>query len=675
MSNISIKSTSISKKDSASNIGNSEFFKLKKEYEKQKRKMQKTDFANSPVALEKELTLLTKLKELAEKEGLSEEVKSILDREQSIYTKLANNHLNSDSGFYYPQVAFKGSKSKEFNLSPNNGFTRGYSLEFLEDIDEQEFVNMFKSLYPDIMLDENAEAIIKILGSKNFGASNAAYIIKKCMDDKGHISVDKLCTIKLLTDAEMTSAVIPQILEEFAFFDEKSQQEKIDLDSCKKICDFKYLGFSDIDSLHLTRYLNSNLSDSDSVVKNILRMNKSGISSDAILRIFDALRTYDVETGKDNISNSSVQSVIRIKKALILARNNEKTERNNPINLLGIQKFSFGNDIMIVKDGEIKCISPVEGESVFSLQQQYDEMISKIEDNLLINFVNKYKDKNGEIDSKYVRTLIALRHYGITYGPLLNMIDMCINKNGRIDKNTLETIEALKKSGALSEDITLILSSIKKDSDELYNQADINNASILTSQVIPGQIVVALLPDIAKDENLKDFVIDFSSLMEDKKYLIDLVNLVKDDKGNIDENAMDVIYNLAQNILDKDNSINMKEFLGQAARILNSVKNDGDDNVNDEGAGIVALMCQNSQSIDDIVAVLDACHDSKGCIDKKLSELTWKMSLQKADSNQILKLIVSCKKEENINYNLIDTIISFFNSNVPIEKILKFALN
>ena len=101
MSNFSIKSASISKKESSSNIGNSEFFKLKKEYEKQKKKMQKTDFANSPVALEKELTLLAKLKELAEKEGLLSEVKNIEDREQSIYTKLANTPVTSNGELYY----------------------------------------------------------------------------------------------------------------------------------------------------------------------------------------------------------------------------------------------------------------------------------------------------------------------------------------------------------------------------------------------------------------------------------------------------------------------------------------------------------------------------------------------------------------------------------------------
>lgn len=677
MSNFSIKSASISKKESSSNIGNSEFFKLKKEYEKQKRKMQKTDFANSPVALEKELTLLAKLKELAEKEGLLSEVKNIEDREQSIYTKLANTPVTSNGELYYSPLTFKGGSSsiRKEKLSTDEE-TSGLDNIFYSQTEQMsdEFLEGFKSQHNDIPLDDNSEEIIRVLGKKNYGMSNTAYIVKKCIGDDGHTSLDKLCAVKLFADADMSSAIIPQLLEELVVSDDESSPEKIDIDACKKVCDFKHMGFEDIDSLHFTRYLNSNFENKETVVKNIIRLNKSGIGSDATLKILDSLRTYDSETGKDNISNSSIQSVLRIKKALLLARNNEKSERDNPINLLGVQKFSFGDDVMIVKDGKITYITPVEGESVYNLQQQYDEMVSKIEDNLLIDFVKKYKDENGEIDSKYVRTLIALRHYGVTYGQLLNMVDMCINKDGNIDKNTLEVIKELKSSGVLSDDIPLIMTAITKDNDGLYNKDDISNASMLTSRVTPGHVIATLLPDMNKNENLKDFVLDFSSVIEDKKYLIDLVNLVKDDKGNIDENAMDVIYNLAQNILRDDNPINMSDFLKYANNIIQAAINSGENKVNDEGAGIVAIMCQNFKSPEDIISALDACHDSKGNIDEKLSEVIWMMSLQKSDIDQMLDIIDACKREGYINYNLVDTIISFFNSGLPVEKILEFAL-
>ena len=675
MSDLSIKPRSISRKDNSIDIRNSEFFKLKKEYEKQKKEMQKSDFANSPVALEKELIILAKLKELAKKEGLSDEIQSIADREQSIYTKLANTPMNQYGISYYPQLTFKGSNFsiQQEKISSVKRAIENNSLH--SEKDEDEFLNGFKSEYKDIPLDENAEKIIKILGKKNYGISAAAYIIRKCIGDDGRTSFEKLSAIKLFTDADISNAIIPQLLEELIVSDDESGQEKIDVKACKTLCDFKYMGFNDLDSLHFTRYLNSISPDNDDFIKNIVSMHKAGINPDAVSKILDELRTYDTATGKYNINNSSAQSVIRMKKALVLARNNEKSERKNPINLLGVKKFAFGDDIMIVKNGEINYISPVEGESVYNLQQQYDEMISKIEDNLLLDFIKKYKDENGQIDSKYVRILIALRHYGITYGTILNMIDMCINKDGSIDKNTMETINTLKKSGALSDDIPLILNSVIRNADSSYNQNDINNASYLSSQVTPGHIIAELLPDMRKNPNLKDFILDFVNVFEDKEYLFDLLKLIKDDNGNIDENAMDVIYNLAQNILRDDNSIDASDFLKYANNIINAAKNDKETHVNDEGAGIVAIMCQYLKSPEDIITALDVCHDDKGIIDEKLSEVVWMMCLQKSDIVQISELIDACKKQKAINYNFVDTVLYLFSSGISVEKILKYALN
>lgn len=674
MPDFSISNASINKGVKSVSKENGKYQTLKDEYDKTKRKIGNTDFANAPVILEKELAVIAELKDAAIKEGLEEEVKQLESREQAIYTQLANRAKMPVSAAFYPQVAFKGSfNNLSYNIPGEKKEAADLTSEHYgePDIEEQDYVSLYSAAYENFIPNENSCAIVDMLGRKGYGTANTAYILKKCADDDGSVPDDKVEALKLFTDASISSAAIPQMLEELVINSPSDTEIKMDLDACRKVCDIKSIGFTDFESIKLAKFFKDNLEDESSVMNSVKKMFLSGISSDSAFKILNILKTNNPNTGLNKVSSSSVQSLCRMKKSMALSRNNEKLERDNPINRLGVQMFTFDDNVMVIKDGKITYITPVEGETVHELQQEYDELVSKIEDNLLCEFAAKYKDSNGEIDSKYARTLIALRHKGVTYGQLLNMLDMCVSKDGSINKNMISVIGNLKESGALSDDIPVILEACEKDAEGNYKSEDIEIAAELSKAVISGNQIAEFMPDIKSNGNIKDFIISFSPFFEDRKLLSELVTLVKDDNGNIDENAMDVVYNLAENILNSDNPVKEKDFMDYANMIVYAAMNDEDDKVNDEGAGIVAIMCQNRKSPEDIVSVLDACRDFKGAIDEKLSDIVWNMSHQKAETSQILDLLSACKS----NYNMTDTIISYFDSGIPMDKILKFALD
>ena len=109
MSDFSIDSASLAKNITSSNQQICDFSGLSKEYNSFKKKMQKTDFSNSSAFLEKELSLLSKLKDAAQREGRKEEIEKISQREQSIYKILANNRISSQISYvYYRPVSFSG---------------------------------------------------------------------------------------------------------------------------------------------------------------------------------------------------------------------------------------------------------------------------------------------------------------------------------------------------------------------------------------------------------------------------------------------------------------------------------------------------------------------------------------------------------------------------------------
>ena len=638
----------------------SEFEVLKKEYNSFKKKAAKSDMANSPVMMEKEYDLLQKLSIAAKNETLENEQAWIDKRITEIQNSFAQQGQTLKLPVY-PMPSFKGLSTKNTAFNPN------------EDVDNLKILENYKKA--DGTIDENAQAIVTAFDSSIADGYSLSYLLKKCCDDDGAIPDDIAQAVSILAKASVKPVIIPQILESIVA-ENDSGKDVLNLSMCSKIADFKKADFDDFEALKLVQFLNSDFEDKASVETKILKMKKAGISTDSIIKILDSLAVKSKDTSLRTISDSAVKSVVSLKKALVSTRSNEKAERDNPINHLGVITIKFGNDVMIMKDNKVTYISPVEGESVHDLRKEYSEIISKIEDNLLLEYVKKYRDKNGEIDSKSLRIMSVLRNNGIPYDQLLSMTDFCLEENG-INAHKLNTITQIKSSGALGIDILPLLNVVEKEQDGSYSSEDIKNICSLSSAVIGGKEVSALLPEVRGNENIKEFFVYFSQFFEDKSNLLKLLPLIKDEEGNIDENAMDVLYVLAHNFfVVAAEPMNEEQFVQNANDIVYAAMNEDEINVNDEGAGICSIMCQNGERYEDILFMLQQCKDSSGKINSKLSEILWELSVGKTQIQDIKSAIEFCKTADgDIDNMRADSLISLFEKGYPQDKVIDYVKN
>lgn len=627
MSDFSIKAKNVDIQGKSS-ISKGSYSSLKKEYDCAMKKMSQSDFANSPAAMEKELTLLAKLKVEAGKEGLEDELKQIESRQQAIYTKLANNKRSDISNVYYKPISFGCSQCNP-------------------------------------MIDPALNDKFK---SHGYTESDINYVLKKCTDIDGNICSDKTEAVDMFLDAGMSSAIIPQLLEEFEISEEESDST-IDLYACQTVCDYKLNGFDDYAALKYTKFLQNGFDDEQIVMNAAMKMKKSGISSDNGLKLLDILKTKNPETGLFDVDRGAVQSLTRVKTILSSTKENENKERNNPINKLGVQTLKAGNTLIIIKDNKIVKVTDA-NESILDLQTAYDELISGIEDELLCDFAGKYKNEEGGINTIYPRTLIALRRAGITYPMLMEMTQRCVDENGVVNKNEISNVSVLKEAGVLSEDIPVILDACNKKEDGTYDELDINNAVSLTGLLIRGDGIAKLLPSVKNNENMKDFISFFAQLVDKDEDIVNLVSIVENGDGKVDENAIDVIYSLAEKGLDNKDSLNMEEFISQAKDLVSVCKNKNEDVISDDAAGIVSIMLKHSKTIDNIKAIIEDCRDDDGKIDEQLAEIVWDANLQDADMIQIMQLIDICKPSQSVDFYIANTIIKCFDMGLPVDKII-----
>ena len=635
----------------------SQFASLKKEYNSFKKKAAKSDMANSPVMWEKELELLQKLSELAKKEALTSEQEWIDIKLSEIIKKLSAQEIAPNASYYSP-ASFKGTPVK-----------KGISVSF-EKAEPFKILDAYTK--SDGTIDENIKKIVGSFDPSVLDEYNLSYLLKKCCNDEGNIDDDVAQAIEVLASASVGPAIIPQILESIEVEDQYGKRT-FDLSMCDRIFSLKKAGFDDSETLKFVDFLNSGFEDQSAIESQICKMKKLNISSDAIISILKALSVNNASASKKIVSDSAVKSIVSLKKTLSAKRTNEKLERENPINQLGVLTVNLGDDIMIMKGNKITYISPVEGKSVYDLRKEYDDMIAKLEDGLLIEYARRYKDANGEIDSKYLRTTTVLRNNGISYDQLIDMTDFCVGADG-INNDKLNAIIQIKSSGALGADIMSILSSVEKQQDGLYSSEDIGNACDLSSAVIGGKEVAALLPEVRNKKDVKEFFVYFSQLFEDKSNLLKLLPLIKDEKGNIDKNAMDVLYNLANNFLiSSESPMSESKFVQTANDIVFAAMDKDDINVNDEGAGICSIMCQSGHNAKEILLVLEKCKNPAGKIDEKLSEILWNLCLGKTNISDIECVINFCKKNTGeIDSIRSDSIISLFEKGYSKEEIINY---
>lgn len=655
MTDFSVRKSSVSKDVKLKSAEKSDFKKMKSEYLAMKKKADKSDFANSPVMLTSELEMLGKLKKLAKLEKADSELSWIEEREAVIRKALKGHKQNIVCSSYYNPVVNFGRKED--------------SQDSAGSVDFEQLMELCKK--SDGTFDTNAEAMLNSLGKKNVDLPAVIEIIRKSKGDGNDIIPSYAQAIVKLVDSGVKKADLFSYTEAFTTGEDGS----IDLESLDNALDFTVKGMSSKDSIKLASLLNENFTDKSQIKTAMMKLHKASVSPETINSLIEMLALEDIVTGQKTVSKKAVDQVLNLKKLLLSTRKNEDNERQNPINMLDVNVFTFGDNTMVMKNGKITYLTPVEGEDYELSKERYDSMVAAIEDSMLLDFVSRYKDSNGEIDSKYLRIAMVLRNSGIVYNQVLDMIDSCINSEGNIDKERLEAIISVKKAGALCDDIHGILDACERMPDGKYNEDDLQTVCDLTSAVIGGKEVCSLLPEVRGNGGLKEFVLLSSPAFSEKSNLLKLISIMKGKNSSVEENALDVMNDMVYNFLgNTEKLMPEKEFVSQASEIINLARGKCGI-ITDDAAGICAIMCENGESAENIKSALKLCSDTSGEIDEKLAEILWDMSVQHASYAEIQDAISICKNaDKSINYSNADMILSLLEAGYSKDKILSFVI-
>ncbi len=618
-----------------------------------------SDQKNSIVSMAEQMDDLRHLKELAIQENRADDIKDIDNQIEELARKINAFKSQLPSEIYHDYVIEEpavSSVQEEDNVqSGEQNSSQGTALS-----DKKYYAGDIEALFDK---EDN-----------DYHVSN---LIKQCTQD-GEITQNTYDAVSILAAAGITPNIVSQILDNISVGDENQPvsgeavdnpdaQEgtsetqsflNFDLEVCRNIADLnqrlckgkKLLDDSCV--LTFSKLFNQNFEDMELLKQSLVKMTEADISADTIVKLIDTLAVSAGDTDKKRISENAVKSVITIKRTFDSTKNNEKAERENPINQLGVLTLSLGNkDFLILKKDKVIHVSPTEGKTVQSAKKEYDELIKKVEENLLINIARDYKTDEGEIPTNYLRLISALRRSGIAYSQVQEMTNFCMDSKGEIDTDKLSAVTSLKKSGALGAEVPGILSSCQKDSAGKISKSDLKNACDLSSAVISGQEVSSLLEHVRDNEDKKEFFMYISPFFEDKSYLLSIAELINDPDNESSLRKIEILYNLAQNFLgDTRNPMSEGGFIKNVEEILKTAQNSGETTVEDEAAGICAVMCKNRMSPEEIKVGLDVCKNNEGVIDEDLAEMLWNMCLQNADIGEITDAIANCKDPDgNIN--------------------------
>ncbi len=582
MSDFSIKNREIYEQKNNTGQYNSEYSKLKSEYLALREKAMRSDLANSPVFIEKQLEVLNNLEVLAKKEQMEDELEAL----QKEHERLIELNKNNSKSQELPDSYYMPVNIKTFS---------GQKMQTQEGLSE---------VFGD-------EAEYKLEG-----------LIKNAISQQG-MTDDMLETILSLASCKIEPDTIFRYANDII---------ELNAGNCENIYNLEQM-------ISMFSEVLQNQEDTELAKKSIIRLNNDGISPKTINKLMKILSSENEQTKKKTISENDVKFVETIKHNLdsYLAKN-LKNEQNKPIYKLN-NKISPGEKII---EKEIK------DENFEELTEKYNKFITKAKESLIINLVEQGKSGNKDISPNYIRTIGQLNRTGVVYSQIQELMGYCINDKDEINVSGLNAIKNLIASGALSSDITGILNACRTDEQGNYNPDDIQTACGLSSAVIGGKEVSALLKDIRGNTEAKEFFMNFSQIFQDKSNLLKLNELIKDENNNIDSNKIDILYNIEQNLFERgQEQINETEFLEIAQDVLSAAKDDGETAVSDDAAGICAIMCRNRMSIDDIKQGLEICKDKDGKTDEDLAEILWDLCLNYADINQIKETISRCKDEDN----------------------------
>lgn len=653
MTDFSVNKSSVSKDIKYSRTKQTEFSKLKTEYDAMKKKIAKSDFANAPVVIRSELNMLSALKRIAQRDGLEKDLAWIEKREAEIKELLSAKKTDTVLNAYYTPIVSFGKKEES-------------------EVSEQ------TELYDELMklcrrkdgtFDDNAEKMLLALSKQNVDLLHVVDILKKAKSQNDEINPTYTKAIVKIADAGVANADMYTYIDAFTHTDDNLTY-KIDLENLDVALSFKKAGMYPDGSVKLAQFLDGNFADKAQVKASMMKLHKVGVSPDTIQKIISSLSVEDVVTGQKTVSTKAVNTVVNLKKLLFSSRKNETEERQSPINQLGVMILELGSRTIMMKDGVVTYASPIQGENYKVAKEQYESMLTSLEDMTLVDFISRYKDKDGEIDSKYLRIASVLRNSGIVYNQILDMVDACIDNDGNMDSDKVSGIVSLKKAGAMSDDIMGILEACSKTDDGKYSKVDIANACELTSAVIAGNEACSLLPEVRNNADVKEFVLYGSQYFVDKSCLLKLIELAKNGNAEAEVNALEVMSSLQENLIKEISFANDEQFLKDAEDIISLAR--GKDGVlSDDAAGICAILSQNGESAENIKNALKLCINQNKVVDAKLAEVLWRMGVQNASFDEIENVINVCKSQDGIvNASNADMILSLFDSGYSKDKIL-----
>lgn len=638
----------------------SDFTRLKTKYRDFKAKTEKTDFANAPVVMQEELDLLVQLKALAKKEKLPSEERWIAEREKSVKEKLTTTKINLIANAYYAPVMRTGVSQVQ---KPDD---RLYEL-----------LNSCKN--DNGLLDPGAEKIFVSLQGKEDCLYHVKNILAKCKNEEaGCVDIEKAEAVSKLAGAGVPSARMCEHLDNFTYFDEEQGKDCINFALLDETVSFMSAGLSDLDAVkfaYFADYLNGNFADKDSVRKSLLKLHKAEVATPSVFKIMNALAVVNPDTGMKEISPNAVNAISMLKKSLFSTRDNENNERKNQINLLGVNVFKFEDKTIVSKDGKVTYMTPVEGENYKVTKERYEQLVASIEDDMLLEFASKYKDKNGEIDSKYVRVASQLRNIGLVYNGLFKVMESCINADGSINTEKLNTIKTIRESGALSDDVPMLVDACRIDEDGKYNPNDVQMVCDLTSYVIAGKEVCSLLDAMRESEDAKDIITLCLPYFSKNENYLRLIDLMKKPGGEFGENEMEMLYDLAT-IYFKDESAREHgdKFIDVAAQAMTFARAK-DGTISDDSAGICAIMGKAGESISSIEEGIINCYGDDNRVDSRLAQILWDMYVQQASLPEVIEMINVCKSPDGkLDTDKADMIINLFASKYPKEKIAELVL-
>lgn len=634
----------------------SDFTRLKTKYRDFKAKTEKSDFANAPVVMQEELDMLVQLKALAKQEKLQNESKWIEERESVVKEKLTTTKINLIANAYYAPV-----------------MTTGISQQ--QKPDERLFALLNSCKNENGLLDPGAETIFLSLQGKEDCLYHVKNILAKCREENGEVNLDKANLVSRLAKAGVPSARMCEHIDNFVYFDAEQGKDCIDFDKLDETIGLMSSGLGDLDAVKFAQYLTGNFADKDLVRASLLKLHKADVSTSSVFKIMDTLVVVNPETGMKEISEDSVKSITQLKKAMLTTRDNENKERKNQINLLGVSVFNFGDHTMVSKDGKVTYMTPVEGENYKVTKEKYDQLVASIEDNMLLEFASKYKDEDGEIDGKYVRVASQLRNIGMVYNGLFNVMESCINEDGSINTERLNAIKSVRESGALSDDVPMLVDACRIDENGKYNTDDIQMVCDLTSCVVGGKEVCSLLPVMRESDDAKDIIMLCAPCFSKNENLLHLIDLMKKPNGELGENEMEMLYDLAFTYFgDEDSENDGDDFVKIASKTMTMARSD-DGTISDDAAGICAIMCKAGESIPSIEKGLMYCYGDDYKVDGKLAQILWDMYLQDASLSEVAQMTQVCRTSDGtLDVDKADMIINLFASKYPKEKIAELVL-